>query len=36
MTDFLLCYPDRIVYFDPDWEPTPAQMALVAEKLGGQ
>ena len=32
----LLFYPDRIVYFRPSWEPTPEQMAVVAEKLGGQ
>lgn len=31
---YLLCYPDRIVEFDPDWEPTQGQMALVGEKLG--
>ena len=34
MDDYLLCYPDRIVAFDPDWEPTQGQMALVGEKLG--
>lgn len=34
---YLLCYPDRFVEieFDPEWEVTPAQMALVGEKLGG-
>lgn len=35
---YLLCYPDRIVeiQFDYDWgEITPAQMAIVGEKLGG-
>ncbi len=32
--DYLLCYPDRIVAFDPDWAPTREQMALVGEKLG--
>ncbi|MBD5083912.1 MAG: DUF2812 domain-containing protein [Clostridiales bacterium] len=33
---FLLCYESRIVEitFDSDWEITPAQMAVVAEKLG--
>lgn len=35
MNDFLLCYPDRIVEIYFDWEPTPAQMAVVGEKLGG-
>lgn len=34
MDDYLLCYPDRIVEFDPDWEPNQEQMALVGEKLG--
>ena len=36
---FLLFYPDRIVEFGfypgGTWEPTPAQMALVGERLGG-
>lgn len=34
---FLLFYPERIVEIDMDWdgEPTPEQMALVREKLGG-
>lgn len=35
---YLLCYPDRIVeiQFDYDWgEVTPEQMAVVGEKLGG-
>ena len=36
MNHFLLCYPDRIVEFYLDTEPTPEQMALVGEKLGGQ
>ncbi len=31
---YLLCYEDIIVAFDPDMELTPAQMALVGEKLG--
>lgn len=33
---FLLCWPDRLVEikFDSDWQLTPEQMALVAEKLG--
>ena len=32
---FLLCYDDRIVVIDFDWSPTPEQMAIVGEKLGG-
>ncbi len=34
---FLLCWPDRFVEieFDQEWEVTPAQMAVVGEKLGG-
>ena len=32
---YQLCYPDRIVTFWADWEPTPEQMAIVGEKLGG-
>ena len=36
MNDYLLCYPDRIVEIYFDWEPTPAQMAVVAEKLSGR
>ncbi len=34
---FLLFYPDRIVNISMQWDqpPTPAQMAVVAEKLGG-
>ncbi|MBD5132944.1 MAG: DUF2812 domain-containing protein [Clostridiales bacterium] len=38
---FLLFYPDRVVEFgfypgrSNVWEPTPAQMALVGERLGG-
>lgn len=31
---YLLCYPDRLVEFRPDWEMTEAQMALAGEKLG--
>ena len=30
---YLLCYEDRIVQIRFDWEPTPEQMAIVAEKL---
>lgn len=35
--DFLLCYPDRLVELtlEHGWEITPAQMAVVGEKLGG-
>ena len=36
MNNFLLCYPECIVEIDFDGKFTPAQMALVAEKLGGQ
>jgi len=32
---YLLCYPDRFVEFNPDWELSAAQMAAVGEKLGG-
>ena len=32
---FLLCYDDRIVVIDFVWSPTPEQMAVVGEKLGG-
>ena len=34
---FLLCWPDRFVEieFDYEWEVTPAQMAMVVEKMGG-
>ena len=32
---FLLCYDGRIVVIDFDWSPTPEQMAVVREKLGG-
>lgn len=32
---FLLCYDDRIVVIDFGWSPTPEQMAIVGEKLGG-
>ena len=34
---FLLCYPERIVEISLDWDgaPTPEQMAVVGEKLGG-
>lgn len=31
---YLLCYEDRIVRMDLDWEPTADQMAVIAEKLG--
>lgn len=35
-SQYLLCYPDRIVEidFDHDWDATPEQMALVGERLG--
>lgn len=32
---FLLCYDDRIIVIDFDWSPTPEQIAIVGEKLGG-
>lgn len=31
---YVLCYEDRIVIFQPDWELTEEQMAIVGEKLG--
>ena len=34
MSQFLLCYEDRFVIFDPDWEPTPEQQKIVGEFLG--
>ena len=34
MSQFLLCYEDRFVIFDPDWEPTPEQQRIVGEILG--
>ena len=33
--EYLLCYPGCIVEIDFDWEPTPEQMAVVGERLGG-
>ncbi len=35
MDRYLLCYDDRIIEINFDWEPTEEHMALVAEKLGG-
>lgn len=35
LNKYLLCYDDRIIEISFDWEPTEAQMATVAEKLGG-
>lgn len=32
---WLVCYPDRLVEFRPDWEMTPEQMAAAGEALGG-
>lgn len=32
---YLLCYENRIVKLDPNWELTAAQMSIVGEKLGG-
>lgn len=32
---FLLCYADRIVQIEFDWEPTQGQMGMAGEKLGG-
>ena len=32
---FLLCYEDQIIVIDFGWSPTPEQMAIVGEKLGG-
>ena len=31
---YVLCYPERIVEFSPDEEPTAAQMAIVGGRLG--
>lgn len=33
LNKYLLCYEDRIVEIDFDWEPTETQMRIVAEKL---
>ena len=35
MEKYLLCYEDRIIEIDFDWEPTEEHMNLVAERLGG-
>lgn len=32
---YLLCYEDRIIKIDFDWEPTAEQMQIVGEKLAG-
>ena len=31
---YLLCYEDRIVEIDLNWEPTAEQMAVISQKLG--
>ncbi|MDK2902356.1 MAG: hypothetical protein PWQ93_275 [Clostridiales bacterium] len=36
MNWYLLCYKDRIIEIKFDWEPTPEQMKIVAEKLSGE
>lgn len=33
-TEYILCYGNRIINIDFEWEPTAEQMALVAEMLG--
>lgn len=33
---WLLCFEDRIVELRLEWEPTPEQMALIGETLGGK
>lgn len=33
LNKYFLCYEDRIVEIDFDWEPTEEQMKIVAEKL---
>ena len=33
MDRYLLCFDDRIVDFQPDWEMTPEQMAIAGELL---
>lgn len=33
LNKYLLCYPDRIIEIDFDWEPTAEQMITAAEKL---
>ncbi len=35
LNEYLLCYDDRIIEINFDWEPTAEQMAIVAEKLNG-
>lgn len=36
LNKYLLCYDDRIIEIDFDWEPTEEQMKIVAEKLAGK
>ena len=36
LNKYLLCYKDRIVEIDFEWEPTGEQMKIVAEKLAGK
>ena len=33
-TEYVLCYGDRIINIEFDWEPTAQQMVIVREKLG--
>ena len=35
LNSYLLCYDDRIIEIDFNWEPTTEQMAIVAKKLNG-
>lgn len=32
---YLLCYEDRLIEIEFDWEPTEEQMKIVSEKLTG-
>lgn len=34
LNEYLLCYETRLIEISFDWEPTPEQMIVVAEKLG--
>ena len=36
LNKYLLCYKDRIIEIDFEWEPTEEQMKIVAEKLAGK
>ncbi len=36
LNTYLLCYKNKLIEIHFSWEPTPAQMAVVAEKLSGE